>query len=470
MFNRLFHALGILIGHSQNVEEYWGGIDIRGIYYDSFGLNTLELNETLTALGFPSSLSVSIDGDRVTPNNIIGYNANSNWSLNINKLLFCDQKIGDCFYNFFYSKAEFINWAQKLNPFGPDCPLNKINPLKIIVNGLDDSFGGPHFLVTKNENEGFYMSNYNLPGEKEITQQVHFITPNSVSIVPDNHFITFGSLDNDCAKPFIRNSGIILSACLVDEYYSNDKIILRGVKRVQMKLSSSDPKIDLNFLAKLGKVVEWIYEDKTETRIKLLIDRLTLDLDYDKPYLDGLLFIIESAFQQAKERYNFVIIERKDNYLKELRELLKDVKGQSDLYSTKVRNLLSNLMRDVLAGFLLVGFSFFTKITEMTKLINQEALITLVFRGFSIYFLISAIIQSIVDISDLRISNKEMRYWKNVSREYIPDKEFSEHIKLSLSPRKNSIYVIYPIILFVYFLIATISWYFPCIWKTYISK
>ena len=46
---------------------------------------------------------------------------------------------------------------------------------------------------------------------------------------------------------------------------------------------------------------------------------------------------IERNYEQAKERYSFVMLERRDAYAKELAILLKDLKQQSELYSAKLR-------------------------------------------------------------------------------------------------------------------------------------
>lgn len=73
------------------------------------------------------------------------------------------------------------------------------------------------------------------------------------------------------------------------------------------------------------------------------------------------------------------MLERRDAYAKELTNLLKDLKAQSDLYSSKVRSLLGNLTRDVLAGILLIGFTMFTKFTEIEKLSRYENIINIIF-------------------------------------------------------------------------------------------
>ena len=86
------------------------------------------------------------------------------------------------------------------------------------------------------------------------------------------------------------------------------------------------------------------------------------------------------------------------------------------------------------------------------------------------YFILSAIFQSIVDIYDIKVSKQEMYYWKNVTREFLPKKEFEKHMNDSLRNRKISISVLYPLTILVYFIIAYLSWHFPSIWNTYLIK
>ena len=116
---------------------------------------------------------------------------------------------------------------------------------------------------------------------------------------------------------------------------------------------------------------------------------------------------------QAKERYGYILLDRQDAYVKELRLALKEFKSQADLYVSKQRTLISNLMRDVLAGLLLVGFTLFTKFTEIEKLKGHEGIINAIFKGLAAYFIISSLMQVVNDIIDMVLSNRELRYWSN---------------------------------------------------------
>jgi hypothetical protein len=468
MFGKLFNILLEVKKKSLSFDEGWGYIKMSGKYHTELCSKFVEVENIITQIGYGNTLSILIDGGRIDINEINDITNYNDWSLNINKKEF---EINNIHYHFFFSKEFFLEWSKNINPFTQECQINKYENLKIIVRDIEHSFGGPHFFVGNNIDNEFGECLLKLPTEKSISQIVHCISETPVLIKPQNHIITFSQANDIYVEPFLKNACVVLIASIVNEFYCSKKIILRGVRRIQLSIiDDSTSNVNLNLVTKLSEVVSWIYEDKTETRQKLFIDRLSLDINYDIPLINELFRIIDSTFQQAKERYNFVIIDRKENYLREVRDLLKDMKIQSDLYSGKIRNLLSNLLRDVLAGFLLIGFSLFTKVSELNKLVQEENFLEIVFKSLAVYFIFSAIIQTIIDITDMIISKKEMFYWKNVSREFIPEQEFNKHIKTSLKNRIRSVWTLYTLIILCYFGIAFLSYKFPYIWEKYLSK
>jgi len=263
----------------------------------------------------------------------------------------------------------------------------------------------------------------------------------------------------------------VLLSCIINEIHEDDKIIIRGVRRLDLNFcGEKDIYIGLDYNDLLLDAVQWVYREteKRELRLKLLLERITLDIDLKIPFINGLQFVIKDSLQQAKERYSFIVYERKDLYQKELKELLKDLKAISDLYSGKVRSLLSNLLRDVLAAFLLIGITLFSKSTEIEKLIESN-LINYIFKAFAGYFLLSAIFQFVVDFFDIVRSESEFSYWKNVSKEYMTQSEFNEHKSKTLDQRSSGSKTLYIIVLACYIIVAIICWNFTYIWGSLIN-
>jgi uncharacterized membrane protein len=77
-----------------------------------------------------------------------------------------------------------------------------------------------------------------------------------------------------------------------------------------------------------------------------------------------------------------------------------------------------------------------------------------VFNGLAVYYLISVLFQVAVDIVDVRTTEKELKYWKHASKEYIPEEEFKRYNQESLKQRRVSFQVLYSAITLLYFLIG----------------
>lgn len=215
---------------------------------------------------------------------------------------------------------------------------------------------------------------------------------------------------------------------------------------------------------KLKNAVLWTYEKDCNLRHKLLLDRITLDLDLNVPFVIGLSSVIYDALIQAKERYNFATYKRQDEYYKELRDLLKDIKGMSEQCNQKIRSILSNLSRDVLGALLLVGVTLLSRISEFNKL-NENHLVKYVFYGYGIYFMASALLQFIVDTIDLSDTNREFDYWKNISRNYISNSEFAKYKNETYGKRKCKFWMQYVIILLVYVVLSIICFNAYTFWQ-----
>ena len=78
--------------------------------------------------------------------------------------------------------------------------------------------------------------------------------------------------------------------------------------------------------------------------------------------------------------------------------------------------------------------------------------------------------RSIVDIFDIRVSKKELLYWKRAVKDYISEKDFNDHITESLEGRSISLYVVYPIIAICWLLIVLTCLYFPSYFRLHFLK
>ncbi len=470
MFAILFDKIGYIKGIANIFNESWGNLTLEGIY-ESQNLSYFEeIDAEFESLKIQTSISYYIGQtkSKSTQEFIADIQQNDTWKININKNVLLNKNIDGKIYNFFYSQEKLICWIKNTNPFTEDYPFNN-KSICVIVNGLDDSFGGCNLIFCgPNHNNSFngetiVWENYD---ETRILDSVHIISNSKFIIKPLNHYLSFGKV-NEISKYFFRNSILVLLASLSSEIYENGNIILRGYRRIQIEIGIDyiGDEISVEYQEQLANAVKWVYQttERCDLRLKLLLERITLDIDYSLPYIQGLFSIIQETTVQAKERYSFIIYDRKDLYQKELKDLLKDLKSLSDLYSNKLRSLLSNLLRDVLAAFILIGITLFSKVTEINSLFKNK-LIDYIFIAFALYFALSAIFQSIVDFYDVRRSRKEFDYWKNVTKEYMSTADFKNHTSNTINKRATGTTIIYVIIVMCYFLIALVCYNFPYIW------
>lgn len=457
-------------------EEHWHHLRITGNINPVFLVEFNQLQQQFIELGFKNVLQLIINDNSCDQDDFDGYNANPtsirNWEIYLNKQPVVAKPHTDGWhYNFFLTTSTCNKWLSDINPLLKSCPINELNRIRIFVGDLIKEFGGKtvQFLSTNSVTNIVVLdSNYQLPKTEQLEETIHFITSDDILIRPAA-WQAILIRNNDLENTFRKKACIVLTSCLVTEYHNTQKVIIDGIRRIVLSVFDGNEILSNEFYIELQGIVSWIFEDRATIRKKLFNERLSLDLDINDSLLTSLAKTRHAALDQAKERYNFIIIDRKDAYVKELKELLKDIRTQSELYSSKIRSLLSNFLRDLLAALVLIGFTLFTKFTETDKLAKQNQL-KLVFYGLSIYYIISIILQSVIDITDVQVSKKEILYWKNATKELLPEKEFTNHINESLKGRRQSLRVIYPIVAGFYIAIAFVCFRFPLYYSHFITQ
>jgi hypothetical protein len=470
-FFELFKELNILLGKNPTISESWGFLDLKGNYYPSIVNEIIGLSSYLQDIGKGFVLTTRFD-NTIIPitdlNDYVGIKSSFDiWDIHLNKLpLIYKDPQSNFSCNFFCQTSQLGNWIDELNPFDPKNPFIEYSPIKIITNDLLNPIIGPNIRIipsnSNSKNEVFPNEKYSLPDSEQINEMVHILTNEEICISPKNFTICKETVDCPLKRKLLKLSSLSLAASIVSEFHSEDKVVLDGIRLINITLSDSSDCFSESLNSNLIKLIEWIYSEKIATRLKLFLHRLTLEINEKNTLIYELNIHLESALDEATQRYNFVILERKDKYIAELKDLLKDIRTQSDLYSQKIRNLLNNLLRDILAALILVGFTIFTKFSDNIQL-DKEQLLNYVFTGLAIYYVISIIFQTVVDIVDVQVSKREMLYWKNTTKELLPEGDFIEHISKSLKGRRISLRIIYPLIISAYLLVAFTCYQFPSI-------
>lgn len=464
MYSTLFNKIEKIVAISEKTEETWSSLSLFGRFKQQYSKTFFqEMYDVLGGMGKAGCITFKIGNIQLPIEELLDLLVDGvQWTVNINKQSFMggEEEIS----NFFYKLDAFKQWAEHTDPFSASNPLNS-HVCKIEVNGLPHSFGGPNFLVSDNigdipNNEIlFYEYNY-------LNSVLRQFTDTKREIHPERHYISTGNVD-DYSTPFFRNSLMCLTIGLCDELYE-DKVVLRGIRRLEFGLQS--PQYDNGQMAKaqesLYKAFCWVFNEdpRFELRHKLLMDRLTLDLPQNQSFYDGIIPLIEQAAQQAKERYNYAFFERSNEYQKELQQFLKELHGLCDSFSMKVRSILGNFLRDALAGVLTVAITVFARVKELEKLDTGNVL-NYIFCAFGIYLLVSCLVQVIIDWKDLYLSEKEIDYWKTVSREYMREEDFDAHKKKTVIKRKYWAARQYAFVAILYIALALFSFHVPEMWK-----
>lgn len=413
----------------------------------------LEIDEEYTAI---EDLEPYLDGT-------YGF---SKWRLNISKIVLSKglkTKDDDPSILFFFDESIFEAWLSAFNP------LKSINNIFVenksvlmFVAGLRASFGGPRLAVLPINSyeviDSWWPFESELPQEKTLREHVHLVPSEPISLSPQSFELTWGDFGCDLASPLRRMSGMCAAAGFADVIYGQEKIVLKGVRHLEIPLLDMPEEVpDKNSLALMQSALSWVYEERVDTRKRLLSDRLCLESDNEASFLLLLDQHLEDSLKQSKDQYRFVILDRKDEYARELRDLLKDLRKQADLYADKVRGLIAGLLRDTLAAFVFVALSLSSRLgTNVDVLISDSGV--LFFKALAVYFIVSALFQATSAFRDIWLSDKELAEWSEVTREYFSRKEIHERINEDLRGRRYTFYFYMALIVISYLIMAGLSW------------
>ncbi len=462
MFNIIFEKLLSIeqLSFKDRYRETWGNLSMEGS-----GCNNnsyfKELFDSFNSVGISNTLSFFIDKAQYASVEtfVSDLTQQDNWRINVNKAAIAPNK--DYGINFFYSIDSLKQWIKDTNPLSSDYFANN-GKYKVFVNGLKQSFGGSNFVFCSQE-ESFKQINHSYD-QNALNETLRIISNKEIKICPQNHYLTIGTV-NDVSRYFFRNSIIVSLVALSNEYHDIvDEVVLKGYRRLSLKigLKEFEDSISKEYQDNLYAALQWVYEtgERADLRLKLLLERITLDVDFNESYPKALCFIINDAFTQAKERYSFITYERKDKYDKELKDLLYDTKKLCDSYASKIRGLLSNLLRDVLAAFIMIGITQLSKVSDLQQL-KDNNLIKYVFIAFGCYFIVSAVFQLVIDALDVVRSYKELIYWKQLTKEYMIQSEYDSHIKATVLKRLWRSVPFYGVLILVYIGIGIFCFYLP---------
>jgi hypothetical protein len=373
----------------------------------------------------------------------------------------------------FLSEARALDWVNKIDPFSevssqlePDFKTNTT----IWVHNLSQASGGDFISILPadgNYVRGMDRTIATLPEAREVSELVHIISDEYLQIKPKTFILTWGACSTEIALAFslmaIRN--LVASICYeLKKENGKYHACFKGTKKLTVNLSENALVDILKLHDELIKTVSWVYRERAETRLQLVMDRLSLDIISTNDFYSELAENISTALQQSQDSYAFVILDRKDAYHKEIRELLKDMRSQADMYASKVRDLVSNITRDVLGILAFVGYSFLGKFDNknIDQLLASHELSLLV-KFLAGYLVLSCALQVVIHSRDACLTLNESEKWLKVLQRYTSREENQESFLRPIRKRRKTLFISLMVMVIIYSLLALAMWFLPYI-------
>lgn len=177
---------------------------------------------------------------------------------------------------FFYSAESCAKWLNSENGFNSNSLISEFEKTTIFIFGLKKSYLGPKLIIYptnesyKDNNIGENESLPILPDNDQI-KKVSFVIQSDLNIEPNKFLLSdypTSILGEVLLKSFIKS----LTYCISKEVKSNGAIVIEGIKKVEFKIDEIELGFkELNELSRsLVEVISWIFEERTQTRLKLI--------------------------------------------------------------------------------------------------------------------------------------------------------------------------------------------------------
>lgn len=369
----------------------------------------------------------------------------------------------------YFSESAVIKWIESINPFTvseSDMGPSFDNDIIVWLNNSKIRFGGNKIAVFPVGNTDFpEIQSKPLPERKDISELVRTNGDELLKIRPDTFVILWGDKTNALAESIMHLAIKSLVASISYELKKCDSsylITFKGTKSFTADLNAKCNAPIEKLQNDLIKTVRWVYSERCETRQQLVMDCLSLDMNATNNFYDELNENLSVSLQQSQDSYAFVILDRKDAYHKEMRELLKDMRSQADMYASKVRDIVGNVTRDTLGVFAFVGYSFLGKFDKanISELLKSHELSLLV-KFLAGYLVLSFIMQLTIHLRDSSLTTRESKEWLRVLQRYTSREENKESFLKPIRKRKKTLNWALVIMGIIYITLAASTWNLP---------
>lgn len=378
-------------------------------------------------------IGVSVDKDPVDSwKEIFEYPDNCECFINLVKSRFIEvilQPKANAGKFVFFSLNNFEEWLKRIGtPFSVEHPFNIHDRTVLWVRGVNSAqIGSKLSVVPLDDYDDYFFdtASLDLPIDEDIRSQVHVVSNSMVVINLEGFRLPDESINVEYLKPIFRQYEELLASCLVKEFYSEDRVVVSGLKRIQLSIGDGHRDVDIEDIEQLESAVRWVYQERTETRLLLLMDRLSLDLPERCNMLPNIYIHLVQALEQARSRYDFVIMDRKEAHAKELSDLQKDIKTATDNYSKTANELVSGLLKDALSSIFVLAIGLFSRLIGRDGVFESFS-VKWLFYGLGLYLIMSASVRIYIGLKGLNLSLEDLKYWKDALRNHMSESEFSK--------------------------------------------
>lgn len=338
--------------------------------------------------------------------------------------------------------------------------------LTILVDGLSGSVFGPKIRCSPLGEDLPPFDQQSSAVNQQVVSALVLLPAEALTRRVGQSLLTGGDLDGAqtaCMRLWAERDASQLLCDEVTHRQGGYQVILRGGRRVTMDLAVPSEPPTRQELELVQSAVAWCFAEHRDARHALLVDRLALDAVEGDAFLPFLRSNLNAALQDSRDRYRLVVIEKKDAAVKETRDILKDVRTQADAYASKVRDLTSTFLRDLLAALLLIGLGLLGRMnSDSLAQVVDAAPVNVFFKILAAYFVLSAALQIATHWRDLYLTTLELDRWWRLTRTSLAGKDVKRVMAEVIRPRRRTFCVAVIAIAVLNALIAGALWN----WKT----
>jgi hypothetical protein len=283
-----------------------------------------------------------------------------------------------------------------------------------------------------------------MPDDLAVRESVHLLCPEEAVFWPGRFAPVGGNVDGEEGQQLLASSELVLAACLASTYGRDGRVGLKGIKHREISLTrlgqAGTPSCPTD-VSRLAELVAWSYREKPETRLKLVRDRLSLDIEEDAPFQRQCARLAGDVLAQCQEEYDFVVSDLRSEFEESKRQFLTDLRSLAMGFHSRVQDMLKSLTRDLLAVLLLLTLGIGPKLFEKPDLVSTTFL-PMLLKALGIYVLASGVLQAALHLIGFLEMKRLARVWGDKNPGFMSPQRIREYIR-AFTRRSQIIFIVF---------------------------